>query len=82
MMMIIVTIIMVMMMMIMMIIIIIIIIIMMKITIKNEKLMKTTDEEGYKYLGILEYDKVKENKIKTELQNIKENIMLENIKGG
>ena len=82
MMMIIVTIIMVMMMMIMMIIIIIIIIIMIKITIKNEKLMKTTDEEGYKYLGILEYDKVKENKIKTELQNIKENIMLENIKGG
>ena len=68
------------MMMIMMIIIIIIIII--KITIKNEKLMKTTDEDGYKYLGILEYDKVKENKIKTELQNIKENIMLENIKGG
>ena len=55
---------------------------MIKITIKNEKLMKTTDEEGYKYLGILEYDKVKENKIKTELQNIKENIMLENIKGG
>ena len=44
--------------------------------------MKTTDEEGYKYLGILEYDKVKENEIKTELQNIKENIMLENIKGG
>ena len=66
----------------MMIMMIIIIIIMIKITIKNEKLMKTTDEEGYKYLGILEYDKVKENKIKRKLQNIKENIMLENIKGG
>ena len=28
--------------------------------------MKTIDEEGYKYLGILEYDKVKEKKMKTE----------------
>ena len=30
------------------------------------KLMKTIDEEGYKYLGILEYDKVKEKKMKTK----------------
>ena len=28
--------------------------------------MKTIDEEGYQYLGILEYDKVKEKKMKTE----------------
>ena len=28
--------------------------------------MKTIDEEGYKYLGILEYDKVKEKEMKTE----------------
>ena len=32
----------------------------------NGKLMKTIDEEGYKYLGILEYDKVKEKEMKTE----------------
>ena len=32
----------------------------------NGKLMKTIDEEGYKYLGILEYDKVKEKKMKTK----------------
>ena len=30
------------------------------------KLMKTIDEERYKYLGILEYDKVKEKEMKTE----------------
>ena len=28
--------------------------------------MKTIDEEGYKYLGMLEYDKVKENEMKME----------------
>ena len=28
--------------------------------------MKTIDEEGYKYLGILEYVKVKEKEMKTE----------------
>ena len=28
--------------------------------------MKTIDEEGYKYLGILEYEKVKEKEMKTE----------------
>ena len=28
--------------------------------------MKTIDEEGYKYLEILEYDKVKEKEMKTE----------------
>ena len=28
--------------------------------------MKTIDEEGYQYLGILEYDKVKEKEMKTE----------------
>ena len=28
--------------------------------------MKTIDEEGYKYLGILEYHKVKEKEMKTE----------------
>ena len=27
--------------------------------------MKTIDEEGYKYLGMLEYDEVKEKKMKT-----------------
>ena len=32
----------------------------------HEKLMKTIDEEGCKYLGILEYDKVKEKELKTE----------------
>ena len=32
------------------------------LNLPNEKLMKTIDEEGYKYLGILVYDKVKENK--------------------
>ena len=30
------------------------------------KLMKTIDEEGYKYLGMLEYDNVKEKEMKTE----------------
>ena len=28
--------------------------------------MKTNDEEGYKYLGMLEYDKVKKKEMKTE----------------
>ena len=28
--------------------------------------MKMIDEEGYRYLRILEYDKVKENEMKTE----------------
>ena len=28
--------------------------------------MKTIDEEGYQYLGILQYDKVKEKEMKTE----------------
>ena len=28
--------------------------------------MRTIDEEGYKYLGILEYDKVKEKEMKME----------------
>ena len=28
--------------------------------------MKMIDEEGYRYLGILEYDKVKEKEMKTE----------------
>ena len=32
----------------------------------NEKLMKKIDEEGCKYLGILEYDKVKERGMKME----------------
>ena len=32
----------------------------------KSKLMKTIDAEGYKYLGILEYDKVKEKEMKTE----------------
>ena len=32
----------------------------------DRKLMETTDEEGYQYLGILEYDRVKENEMKTE----------------
>ena len=30
------------------------------------KLIKTIDEEGYKYLGMLDYDKVKEKEMKTE----------------
>ena len=28
--------------------------------------MKTIDEKGYKYLGMVEYDKVKEKEMKTE----------------
>ena len=32
----------------------------------NGKLMKMIDEEGHKYLGTLEYDKVKEKEMKTE----------------
>ena len=34
--------------------------------LSNGKLKKTIDEEGYKYLGMLEYDKVKKKGIKTE----------------
>ena len=36
------------------------------LNLQNGKLMKTIDEEGYKYLGILEYDKVKKKEMKTE----------------
>ena len=36
------------------------------LNLPNEKLMKTIDEEGYKYLGILVYDKVKEKEMKIE----------------
>ena len=34
--------------------------------LSNGKLTKTIDEQGYKYLEILEYDKVKEKEMKTE----------------
>ena len=44
------------------------------LNLPNGKLMKTIDEEGYKYLGILEYDKVKEKEMKTEFAR--------NFKGG
>ena len=37
-----------------------------RLNLPNEKLMKTINEEGYKYLGLLEYDKVKEKEMKTE----------------
>ena len=37
------------------------------VNLPNKKLMKTIDEEGYKHLGILQYDKVKEKEMKTEL---------------
>ena len=36
------------------------------LNLPNGKLMKTIDEEGYKHLGMLEYDKVKEKEMKTE----------------
>ena len=36
------------------------------LNLPNWKLMKTTDQEGYKYLGILEYDQVKEKEMKTK----------------
>ena len=36
------------------------------LNLPNGKLMKAIDEEGYQYLGILEYDKVKEKEMKTE----------------
>ena len=36
------------------------------LNLPNGKLMKTIDEEGYKHLGILEHDKVKEKEMKTE----------------
>ena len=34
------------------------------LNLPNGKFMKTTDEHGYKYLGIIEYDKVKEKEMK------------------
>ena len=37
------------------------------VNLSNEKLMKTIDKDWYKHLGILEYDKVKEKEVKTEL---------------
>ena len=36
------------------------------LNLPNGKLMKTIDEGGHKYLGMLEYNKVKEKEIKTE----------------
>ena len=36
------------------------------LNLPNGKLMKAIDEEGYKYLGILEHDKVKEKEMKIE----------------
>ena len=36
------------------------------LNLPNGNLRKTNDEEGYKYLGILEYDKVKEKEMKME----------------
>ena len=36
------------------------------LNLASKKLMKTIDKEGYKHLGILEYDKVKEKEMKTE----------------
>ena len=36
------------------------------LNLPNGKLTKTIDEEGYKYLGILEYDKLKEKEMKME----------------
>ena len=36
------------------------------LNLPDGKWIKTIDEEGYKYLGILEYDKVKEKEMKTE----------------
>ena len=36
------------------------------LNLPNGKLTKTIGEDGYKYLGILEYDKVKEKEMKTE----------------
>ena len=36
------------------------------LNLPNGKLMKTIDEKGYKYLEILEYDKLKEGEMKTE----------------
>ena len=35
------------------------------LNLPNGKIMKTIDEEGHKYLGILEYDKVNEKEMKT-----------------
>ena len=36
------------------------------LNLPDGELMKTIEEEGYKYLGILEYEKVKEKKMKIE----------------
>ena len=36
------------------------------LNLPNGKLMKTIGEEGYKCLGILEYDKAKEKEMKAE----------------
>ena len=36
------------------------------LNLPNGKLMKTIDEEGYQYLGILKYDQVKEKEMKME----------------
>ena len=36
------------------------------LNLPNGKLTKTIDEEGYKYLEILKYDKAKEKEMKTE----------------
>ena len=36
------------------------------LNLSNGKVMKMIDEEGYKYLEILEYDQVKEKEMKTE----------------
>ena len=36
------------------------------LNLPNGKVMKTIDEEGYKYLEIPEYDEVKEKEMKTE----------------
>ena len=40
------------------------------VLLPDGKLMKAIDDEGYKYLGILESDKIKENEMK--LQFVKE----------
>ena len=37
------------------------------LNLPHGKLMETTDEEGYTFLGILEHDKVKEKEMKTNL---------------
>ena len=37
------------------------------LNLPNEQVMKAIDEEGYKYLGILEYDKIKERLMKDQV---------------